>query len=61
MYDEIAKVIIIANDTTREKNMEFETQRQTEQLKQQEEQLRQNEIELNKKLREAKGGNSKSV
>jgi len=54
MYDEIAKVIIIANDITREKNMEFETQRQTEQLKQQEEQLRQNEIELNKKLREAK-------
>jgi len=54
MYDEIAKVIIIANDITREKNMEFETQRQTEQLKQQEEQLRQSEIELNKKLREAK-------
>ncbi len=54
MYDEIAKVIIIANDITREKNMEFETQRQTEQLKQQEEQLRLNEIELNKKLREAK-------
>jgi len=54
MYDEVAKVILIANDITREKNMEFETQRQTEQLKKQEEQLRQNEVELNKKLREAK-------
>ncbi|HRR12591.1 MAG TPA: PAS domain-containing protein, partial [Tenuifilum sp.] len=54
MYNEVAKVILIANDITREKNMEFETQRQTEQLKKQEEQLRQNEVELNKKLREAK-------
>ena len=33
MYNEVAKVILIANDITREKNMEFETQRQTEQLK----------------------------
>ncbi len=54
MYDEVAKVVLIANDITREKNMEFETQRQTEQLRLQEEQLRMNEIELNKKLREAK-------
>ncbi|MDI3527167.1 MAG: methyl-accepting chemotaxis protein, partial [Tenuifilum sp.] len=54
MYDEIAKVILIANDITREKLMEIETQKQTEQLKRQEEQLRRNEIELNKKLREAK-------
>lgn len=54
MYDEVAKVILVANDITREKHMEIETQQQTEQLKRQEEQLRLNEIELNKKLREAK-------
>jgi PAS domain S-box-containing protein len=54
MYDEVAKVVFIANDITREKIMEMETKRQTEQLKVQEEQLRQNEIELNRKLREAR-------
>lgn len=54
MYGDISKVILIGNDITREKLMEMETQRQTEQLKQQEEQLRQNEVELNKKLRQAR-------
>lgn len=54
MYEEIAKVIFIANDITREKMMERETKEQTERLMVQEEQLRQNEIELNRKLREAR-------
>ncbi|MHC1704431.1 MAG: PAS domain S-box protein [Tenuifilaceae bacterium] len=54
MYEEVAKVIFIANDITREKLMEKETKAQTEQLMMQEEQLRLNEVELNKKLREAR-------
>ncbi len=54
MYGEVAKVVFIAHDTTREKIMEMETKEQTEQLKRQEEMLRQNEVELNRKLREAK-------
>lgn len=54
MYGDIAKVIFIANDITREKLMELEMRRQTEQLKEQEEQLRQNEVELNHKLRQAR-------
>lgn len=54
MYGEVAKVVFIANDITREKLMEIETNAQTLQLRQQEEMLRQNEIELNKKLREAR-------
>lgn len=54
MYDEVAKVVLIANDITREKLMEIETKQQTEQLKKQEEMLRLNEVELNRKLREAK-------
>lgn len=54
MYGEVAKVVYIGYDITREKLMEIETSAQTEQLKHQEELLRQNEIELNRKLREAK-------
>lgn len=54
MYDEVAKVVFIANDITREKHMELETKIQTEQLMKQEEMLRMNEVELNKKLREAR-------
>ncbi len=54
MYEEVAKIIFIANDITREKTMERETKEQTERLMVQEEQLRQNEIELNRKLREAR-------
>ncbi|RPH31055.1 MAG: PAS domain S-box protein [Bacteroidales bacterium] len=54
MYEEMAKIIFIANDITREKTMERETKVQTERLMVQEEQLRQNEIELNRKLREAR-------
>jgi len=54
MYEEVAKVIFVANDSTREKLMEQETKAQTERLLQQEEMLRQNEVELNRKLREAR-------
>lgn len=54
MYEEVAKVVFIANDITREKHMELETKIQTEQLMKQEEMLRMNEVELNKKLREAR-------
>jgi PAS domain S-box-containing protein len=54
MYGEVAKIVLIANDITREKIMEMETKEQTEQLKRQEEMLRLNEVELNRKLREAK-------
>ncbi|NOU18768.1 MAG: PAS domain-containing protein [Bacteroidales bacterium] len=54
MYEEIAKVIFIANDITREKVMEKETKEQTERLMVQEDLLRQNEVELNRKLRQAR-------
>lgn len=54
MYGEVAKVVFIGHDNTREKLMEMETMEQTDQLKRQEEMLRQNEVELNRKLREAK-------
>ncbi|HRX68685.1 MAG TPA: PAS domain S-box protein, partial [Tenuifilaceae bacterium] len=54
MYGEVAKIVFIAHDITREKLMEMETKEQTEQLKLQEEMLRLNEVELNRKLREAK-------
>ncbi|SDC12496.1 PAS domain S-box protein [Williamwhitmania taraxaci] len=54
MYEEIAKVVFIGHDSTREKLMELETKRQTEILRIQEEQLRQSEVELSRKLREAR-------
>jgi PAS domain S-box-containing protein len=54
MYGEVAKIVFIGHDITREKVMEMETIEQTDQLKRQEEMLRQNEVELNRKLREAK-------
>lgn len=54
MYGEVAKIVFIGHDITREKIMEMETMEQTEQLKRQEELLRLNEVELNRKLREAK-------
>lgn len=54
MYGDISKIVLIANDITREKLMEIESKRQNEQLKQQEEMLRQNEVQLNNKLREAR-------
>ncbi len=54
MYGEINKVIYILNEITKEKLMEIETQRQTEQLRIQEEKLRQSGAELSRKLDKAK-------
>jgi PAS domain S-box-containing protein len=54
MYGEVNKVIYISNEITKEKIMEMETQRQTEQLRIQEEQLRQAGAELSRKLDKAK-------
>jgi PAS domain S-box-containing protein len=54
MYGDVSKVIFIANDITKEKQMEFEAAMQNEQLKIQEEKLRLAGEELTKKLREAK-------
>jgi PAS domain S-box-containing protein len=54
MYGEVNKIIYIANEITKEKIMEMETQRQTEQLRIQEEQLRQAGAELSRKLDKAK-------
>ncbi|NJK97735.1 MAG: PAS domain S-box protein [Bacteroidales bacterium] len=54
MYGEVSKVIYIANDITKEKLMEIETQRQTEQLKIQEEKLIQAGADLSRKLEKAK-------
>lgn len=54
MYGEIAKVIFIGNDVTREKLMEIESKKQTEQLKIQEEKLRLSGVELSRKLEQAR-------
>lgn len=54
MYGEVSKVIYIANDITKEKLMEIESQYQTEQLKIQEEKLRQAGADLSRKLEKAK-------
>jgi PAS domain S-box-containing protein len=54
MYGEVSKVIYIANDITKEKLMEIETQNQTEQLVIQEEKLRQAGADLSRKLEKAK-------
>ena len=54
MYGEVNKVILIAHDMTKEKLMELESRKQTEQLKIQEEKLRLSGIELSKKLDQAK-------
>jgi len=54
MYGDVSKVIFIANDITKEKQMEIEASRQNEQLKEQEEKLRLAGVELSLKLKEAK-------
>ncbi|HEY4787630.1 MAG TPA: PAS domain S-box protein [Bacteroidales bacterium] len=54
MYGEVNKVIYIANEITKEKLMEIESQRQTEQLRIQEEKLRQAGADLSRKLEKAK-------
>jgi PAS domain S-box-containing protein len=52
MYDEVAKVIFLANEITNEKIMELESRKQTEQLKIQEEKLRFASVDLNHKMEE---------
>jgi PAS domain S-box-containing protein len=54
MYNDVSKVIFIANDITKEKQMEIEAAYQNEQLKIQEEKLRLAGEELTKKLTEAR-------
>ncbi|MFP4042504.1 MAG: PAS domain S-box protein [Bacteroidota bacterium] len=54
VYGEISKVIYIAHDITIQKQMEIETQKQTELLKKQEEELRKSQSELSKRLEEAR-------
>jgi len=54
MYDDISKIIYIGNDTTNEKTMEIETQKQTELLKQQEEELKQSRVDLKAQLKTAR-------
>jgi PAS domain S-box-containing protein len=54
MYGDIAKIIFIASEITKEKQMEMETIKQTELLKDQEEKLRNSRVELRAKLKEAK-------
>ncbi len=54
MYGDVNKVIYISNEITKEKIMEIESQRQTEQLRLQEEQLRMIGAELSRKLDKAK-------
>ncbi|MCP5515597.1 MAG: PAS domain S-box protein [Spirochaetales bacterium] len=52
MYDEVSKVVFLANEITNEKIMESESRKQTQQLKDQEEKLRLAGIELNRKMAE---------
>jgi PAS domain S-box-containing protein len=52
MYDEVAKVVFLANEITNEKIMEMEGRKQNEQLKLQDEKLRLATIELNRKMEE---------
>lgn len=54
MYGDIAKIILIASEITKEKQMEMETMKQTELLKEQEEKLQNSRVELRAKLKEAK-------
>lgn len=54
MYGEFSKVVQISYEMTKEKMMEIETQKQTEQLKLQEEKLRASGKELSKRLEEAR-------
>jgi len=51
MYEEVSKVIFIANEITNEKIMEAETRKQTDQLKRQEEKFRIENLELNQKIK----------
>jgi len=50
MYGEVSKVVYIATDITNEKIMEFESQKQTDQLKIHEEKIKLASVEMKKKL-----------
>ncbi|MBU8891923.1 MAG: PAS domain-containing protein [Bacteroidales bacterium] len=54
MYDDIAKIICIGKDETKEKLMEIETKKQTELLKKQEEALQQSKVDLKAQLKQAR-------
>ena len=54
IYNEVVKIIYIANDITDQKMMEMATQQQAELLKTQEELLRQSQVDLSIKLDEAR-------
>lgn len=54
LYGEVAKVVSISNDITKQKEMEIINSEQTQKLLAQEEKLKQNEIELNIKLEETR-------
>lgn len=54
MYGDIAKIIYLAQDITKEKLMEIESKKQTEILIKQEELLKESEIDLQRKLEKAK-------
>ena len=54
MYGEVAKVICLANDITKERVMELESRKYTEQLKVQEDKLKLANVEQKKKLEQSK-------
>ena len=54
MYEDISKIIYIANDITNEKLMEIEAKKQNELLKQQEEELKQSRVDLKSQLKKAR-------
>ncbi|MFC2138138.1 PAS domain S-box protein [Bacteroidota bacterium] len=54
MYNDIAKIIFVANDITNEKLMEIQTKQQSEILKAQEEKLKQSEQNLTLRLKETR-------
>ncbi|MFW5886651.1 MAG: PAS domain S-box protein [Bacteroidota bacterium] len=54
MYGEVAKIIYIGYDITKQKKMEFETKKQAEKLKNQEEKLRHAGVNLQKQLEKVK-------
>lgn len=61
MYDEVLKVIFMANEITNEKIMEAESRNQTEQLKRQEEKFRIENLELNQKIKKASAKSEKEI
>ncbi len=54
LYGDIAKVIYVGHDITKSRQMEIETAKQAEQLKEQEKELKKAQSDLTKKLEEAR-------